>query len=85
MLDEWKTSKCTNVNIKTIEVDISNDGRWNMENIGDYWLEKKTREIVDLLKQYQYVFARDYKDLKGLFEQKEEMKTNLISNEKLMK
>ena len=50
-----------NAEIKTVEVHISNDGR---PKIGDYWSEKHTREIIDLLlKEYQDVFTRDYKDL----------------------
>ena len=37
-----------------------------MERIGDYYVEKQRRDIVGLLKEYQYVFASDYKYLKGL-------------------
>ena len=36
--------------LKTKEIDISNDNRPKMERIGDYWSEKQTIEIVDLLK-----------------------------------
>ena len=49
-----------NAEIKTVEVHISNDGR---PKIGDYWSEKHTREIIDLLKENQDVFTRDYKYL----------------------
>ena len=53
-----------NAEIKIVEVHISNDGRPKMAKIGDYWSEKHTREIIELLlKEYQYVFTRDYKDL----------------------
>ena len=38
------------VKVKTKEIDISNDNRPKMENIGDYWREEQTIEIVDLLK-----------------------------------
>ena len=49
-----------------------------MARIGDYWSEQQTTKIVDLLKEYQYVFARDYKYLKGLVEQMGEMKIDLL-------
>ena len=44
-----------------------------MEKIGDYWSEEHTTEIVKLLKAFQDVFSRDYKDLKGLFHEMGEM------------
>ena len=47
-----------------------------MEKIGDYWSEEKTTEIVNLLKEFQDVFSRDYKDLKGLVHEMGEMKIN---------
>ena len=40
-----------------------------MAKIGDYWSYQQTIEIIDLLKEYQDVFARDYKDLKVLVEE----------------
>ena len=49
-----------------------------MARIGDYWLDQQTTEIVDLLKEYQYVFARDYKDINGLVEEMGEMKIDLL-------
>ena len=49
-----------------------------MARIKDYWSEQQTRKIVNLLKEYQDVFARDYKDLKGLVEEMGEMKINLL-------
>jgi hypothetical protein len=49
-----------------------------MERIGDYWSDKQTTKIVDLLREYQDVFSRDYKDLKGLVQDMGEMKINLI-------
>ena len=51
-----------------------------MARIGDYWLEQQTTKIVDLLKEYQDVFARDYKDLKGLVEEMGEIKIDLLLN-----
>ena len=45
-----------------------------MANIGDYWSEEQTTEIVHLLKEFQDVFATDYKDLKGLVHEMGEMK-----------
>jgi hypothetical protein len=38
------------VEIKTKEFDISIDDGPKMARIGDYWSDKKTMEIVDLLK-----------------------------------
>ena len=52
--------------IETKEIDISNDDKPKLVKIGDYWTEEKTTKIVNLLKEYQDIFARDYKDLKGL-------------------
>ena len=68
--------------MKTKEVDISNDDRPEIAMIGDYWNEHQTTEIINLLKEFQDVFARDYKDLKGLVQEMGEMKidTNLMSD-----
>ena len=51
--------------IKIKEVNIAKDGPHKMARIRDYWSEQQIIEIVDLLKEYQDVFVRDYKDLKG--------------------
>lgn len=53
-------------NIKIKEDNIAKEGQPKMARIGDYWSEHQTTKIVDLLKEYQDVFARDYKDLKWL-------------------
>ena len=45
-----------------------------MAKIGDYWSEEKTTKIVNLLKEFQDVFVRDYKDLKGLVHRMGEIK-----------
>ena len=55
--------------IKIKEVNIANEGQPKMARIGDYWPDQQTTEIIDLLKEYQDLFARDYKDLKGLVEE----------------
>ena len=39
--------------VKTKEVDISNDNRPKMAQIGDYWNDEQTVEIVNLLKEFQ--------------------------------
>jgi hypothetical protein len=59
------------------------DQKWY--RIGDYWTDKKTTDIVNLLKEYQDVFAHDYKDLKGLVEEMGEMNIELIPGEKPIK
>ena len=64
--------------IKIKEVNIAKEGQPKMAKITDYWLEQQTTKIVDLLKEYQDVFARDYKDLKGLVEEMGEMKIELL-------
>lgn len=56
-----------------------------MAQVSDYWTEKETVDIEDLLKEYQDVFARDYKDLKGLVEEMGEMKIELIPRAKPIK
>jgi hypothetical protein len=37
--------------------------------IGDYWIDKQTTKIIDLLREYQYVFSHDYKYIKGLLKE----------------
>lgn len=64
--------------IKIKEVDVAKEGQPKMTRIGDYWSEQQTTEIVDLLKEYQDVLGRDYKDLKGLAEEMGEMKIDLV-------
>ena len=44
-----------------------------MARIGDYWSEEQTTEIIKLVKEFQDVFAQDYKDLKGLVKEMGEM------------
>ena len=48
-----------------------------MEKIGNYWNEEETTEIVNLLKEFQDVFVKDYKDLKGLVHEMGEMKIDI--------
>ena len=73
-INEAKASEWLDANVKTREFDISNDDRPKMAKIGDYWSEEQTTEIVNLLKEFQDVFARDYKDLKGLVHEMGEIK-----------
>ena len=84
-LYEVKPPKWMDVEIKTKEFDISNDDRPKMVQIRYYWSDKKKIDIVNLLKEYQYVFSRDYKDLKGLVEEMGEMKIKLIPRTKPIK
>jgi hypothetical protein len=55
--------------IKTKEVDISIDDQPKLAKIGDYWTEEKTTKIINLLKEYQDAFSRDYKYLKCLVQE----------------
>ena len=71
--------------IKIKEVNIAKNGQPKMARIGDYWSEQQTTKIVDLLKEYQDLFARDYKDLKGLVEEMGEMKIDLLTEAILFK
>ena len=48
-----------------------------MARIGDYWNNEQTTEIVNLLKEFQDVFSRDYKYLKGLVQEMGEMKIKI--------
>ena len=72
------------VKVKTKEIDISNDNRPKMAKIGDYWSEEQTTKIVDLLKEFQDVFAWDYKDLKGLVAEMGEMKIDIKPDARLV-
>ena len=62
------------VEIKT-KVDISIDDHPKLAKIEYYWTWEQIVEIVNLLKEYHDVFARDYKYLKGIIEEMEEMMT----------
>lgn len=84
-LNESKAPKWMDAKIKIKEVNIAKDGQPKMARIGDYWSEQQTIEIVDLLKEYQDVFARDYKDLKGLVKEMGKMKTDLLPDPTLVK
>ena len=68
--------------IKTKELNILADNKSNLEKIGDCWSKEKTTEIVNLLKEYQDVFARYYKDLKGLVQEMGEMKIEILLDAK---
>ena len=73
-INEAKAPEWLDAKVKTKEVDISNDDRPKIAKIGDYWNEHQTTEIINLLREFQDVFARDYKDLKGLVQEMGEMK-----------
>jgi hypothetical protein len=66
------------VEIKTKEFNISNNDSPKMARVGDYWIEKETTDIVELLTEYQEIFAQDYKYIKGLVEEMGEIKIELI-------
>jgi hypothetical protein len=63
--------------IKIKEVDTTNDDRPKMAHIGDYWTKMWTTKIVYFLKEYQDVFSRYYKYLKGLVKEMGEIKIDL--------
>ena len=50
LINEAKALEWLDDKIKTKEFVISNDDRPKMEKIGDYWNEKQTTKIVNLLK-----------------------------------
>ena len=76
-INESKALEWLDAKFKTKEFNISSDDRPKMEKIGDYWNEEQTTEIVNLLKEFQDVFARDYKDLKGLVHEMGKMKIDI--------
>ena len=67
--------------IKIKEINIATEGQPKMARIGDYWPDQQATKIIDLLKEYQDVFARDYKDLKGIVEEMGEMKIHLLQED----
>ena len=73
-INEAKALEWLDAKVKTREFNISNDDRPKMAKIGDYWSKEHTTEIVNLLREFQDVFSRDYKDLKGLVHEMGEMK-----------
>ena len=72
-INEARALELLDVKVKTKEFNISNDDRPKMAKIGDYWSEEQTTEVVNLLREFQDVFARDYKYLKGLVHEMGEM------------
>jgi hypothetical protein len=48
-------------------------------------MDKQIVDIVNLLKEYQDIFSREYKDLKGLVEEMGGMKIELIPGENPIK
>ena len=76
-INEAKALEWLDAKVKTKEFDISNDDRPKMEKIGDYQSEEQRTEIVNLMKEFQDVFARDYKDLKGLVHEMGKMKIDI--------
>ena len=79
-INEAKAQEWLDAKVKIREFDISNDDRPKMAKIGDYWNEEQTTEVVNLLKEFQDVFARDYKDLKGLVHEMGEMNIDIKPN-----
>ena len=56
-----------------------------MEHIGDYWNDEQIFEMVYLLKEFQDIFARDYKDLKILVQDMGEMKIDIKADARPIK
>ncbi len=77
-IDEDKPPEWMEAEIKYKEFNISSDDWPKLAKIGDYWSEQQMTKIVDLLKEFQDVFARDYKDLRGLVQEMGHIKINLI-------
>ena len=71
--------------IKMKEINIGTEGQPNMARIGYYWSDQQTTKIIELLKEYLDAFVGDYKDLKGLVEEMEEMKIDLLLEATLVK
>ena len=59
-INEAKAPEWLDAKVKTKEFDISNNDRPKMEKISDYWSKEQMTEIVNLLKEFQDVFVRDY-------------------------
>ena len=71
--------------IKVKEYNIGTEAQPKMAKIGDYWSEHNTTRIVNLLNEYQDVFTREYKYLKGLFDEMGEMKIRIFPEAKPVK
>ena len=84
-IKESKAPKWMDAKFKLKEVDISNDDRPKMEKISDYWNREQTIKIINLLKEFQDVFPRYYKKLKGLVQEMGEMKIDIEPDEKPVK
>ena len=84
-LEETQPPDWMNAEIKTREVEISNDDRPKIAKIRDYWSEEQFVDITNLLKEYRDVFVRDYKDLRGLVQEMGEIKIDLLHDAKPIK
>lgn len=52
--------------IKTKKHNILTEEKLKMEIVGDYWNEEIMTEIVDLVKEYQYIFPSIFYKIKGI-------------------
>ena len=84
-INESRAPEGMDAKVKTKEIDISNDNRPKMAKIGNYWSEEQTIEIVNLLKEFQDLFAWDYKYLKGLVAEMGEMKIDIKTDARHVK
>ena len=84
-INETRELEWMDATIKLKESNISNDDRPELEKIRDCQSDQQTIEIINLLREYQDVFARDYKEIKGLVEEMGEMKIDLLPKAKPIK
>jgi len=50
----------------TKQVNIRSDVQLNFGEIGDYWDEDIVDKVMEILREYQYLFPTKFSDLKGL-------------------
>ena len=54
----------TKIRIK--KINIRSEAEPKLSSIGDYWDEKTTRQVADLLQEYQNLFPTTFEDMKGI-------------------
>lgn len=52
--------------LKTYKKNISTEAEPKMVVIGEYWEQEKVTQVVDLLKEYNDLFPRNFSELKGI-------------------
>jgi hypothetical protein len=71
--------------LRVYKVNIGMKEKPKFANIGYYWNDETTKMIVDLLREYQYLFPTTFLEIKGISGELGEMKITLKLDDKLVR